>query len=575
MEKRSMVYDVRPISTLRELIETSALDHASRTAFVLKKQKQLTEVTYAAFLSDIKALSTILNAKGFEGKKIAVIGKNSYEWALTYLAVTSGVGVIVPVDKDLKKPEIENILSLSGSCAVIYSDELEKTIAEIELPLEKIAMSNFPALLAEGRETRESGNRSYEKHKIDPFALGILLYTSGTTGVAKGVMLSQFNICSNIVAVAKKVLVTPEDRTLSVLPLHHTYECMAGFLSILYAGGSISYMSGLAHLLSDFREYKPTVFVAVPLLLKTIHTSLIKKMKAVRGGGAYLAVGKALAAVSGPLSGKVAGTVFHSVHAAFGGRLRAILCGAAALDPDIQRDFERLGFRILCGYGLTETSPVCLMHNDFIHTPGTVGIPVNGLRAKIIEPNDEGIGELAVKGANVMLGYYNNPEATAEVIDADGYFHTGDLVKRDALTGEYTITGRIKNMIVIGNGKKIFPEEIEYLLEKCPAVSECMAYGSPSEKEENETVVTVKIFPNFAYLTEQGIIGAFDPEKASESENADTVKVLEGYFKNLIKEDVNAHLPAYKAVRKIKLRYREFDKTSTRKIRRNSADNLE
>ena len=298
-------------------------------------------------------------------------------------------------------------------------------------------------------------------------------------------------------------------------------------------------------------------------------------MKAIRGGSAYLAVGKVLTAVSGPLSGKVAGTVFHSVHAAFGGRLRAILCGAAALDSDIQRDFERLGFRVLCGYGLTETSPVCLMHNDFVHTPGTVGVPVNGLRAKIIEPNDEGIGELAVKGANVMLGYYNNPEATAEVIDADGYFHTGDLAKRDSVTGEYTITGRIKTMIVIGNGKKIFPEEIEYLLEKCPAVSECMAYGSPSEKDENETVVTVKIFPNFTYLAEQGIIGAFDPEKAAESENADTVKVLEGYFKNLIKEDVNAHLPAYKAVRKIKLRYREFDKTSTRKIRRNSADNLE
>ncbi len=575
MEKRTMVYDVRTVSTIRELIETSADDHAKRTAFVLKKQKQRTEVTYEKLLADIKALSVHLNALGLEGKKVAVIGKNSYEWALTYLAVTSGVGVIVPVDKDLKKPEIENILSLSGSAAVVYSAELEKTISEIALPLQKITMSDFETRLADGREKRENGDRSYEKHTIDPFALGVLLYTSGTTGVAKGVMLSQYNICSDIVAVAKQVLITPEDRTLSVLPLHHTYECMAGFLSILYAGGSIAYMTGLAHLLADFREYQPTVFIAVPLLLKTIHTSLMKKMKAVRGGRTFLAVGKAIATVSGPFSDKVAGTLFHSVHAAFGGRLRAILCGAAALDADIYRDYEKLGFRILCGYGLTETSPVCLMHNDFVRTPGTVGLPISGLRAKIIEPNDEGIGELAVKGANVMLGYYHNPEATAEVIDADGYFHTGDLAKRDPVTGEYTITGRIKNMIVIGNGKKVFPEEIEYLLEKCPAVSECMAYGSASDKKDDETVVTVKIYPNFEYLKEQGIIGTFDPEKASETENADAVSALETYFKERIKEDVNTCLPAYKAVRKIRLRYREFDKTSTRKIRRNSADNLD
>lgn len=319
-------------------------------------------------------------------------------------------------------------------------------------------------------------------------------------------MLSQFNICSDIVAVAKQVLVTPEDRTLSVLPLHHTYECMAGFLSILYAGGSISYMSGLAHLLSDFREYKPTVFVAVPLLLKTIHTSLMKKMKAVRGGGAYLAVGKALAAVSGPLSRKSGGNGLSQ-------RSRRASAADCARSCVVRRRWIRtfsailnaLAFAFYAAMGLPRPRRYALCTTILFTRRARSACPISGLRTKIIEPNDEGIGELAVKGANVMLGYYNNPDATAEVIDADGYFHTGDLAKRDSVTGEYTITGRIKNMIVIGNGKKIFPEEIEYLLEKCPAVSECMAYGSPSEREENETVVTVKIFPNFAYLAEQGL----------------------------------------------------------------------
>ena len=564
MKSNNLVYDVRPVSTIRELIETSAAEFGDRTAFVVKRNSENIEITYKEVLENVKALSTFFNAEGLKGCKIAVIGKNSYEWSLTYLAAVCGTGVIVPVDKDLKAPEIKNIISLSGAQAVMYSKELEQTVESLDTDgLKKYCMSNMPEYLAAGEEKRAAGDKSYENHLIDPFALGVLIYTSGTTGVAKGVMLSQHNICSDIVAVLKQVKITPDDRTLSVLPLHHTYESMTGFLSMLYAGGSITYMTSLTHLLADFREYQPTIFIAVPLLLKTIHSGIIKKVKAVPGGSLYLTVGKTITTLSGAFSQNVAAKVFASIHNVFGGRLKTILCGAAPLDPAIFKDFEKLGFRMLCGYGLTETSPICIMHSDNVHKAGTVGLPICSSKAKIIDPNEEGIGELAVKGPNVMIGYYNDPEATAEAFDNDGYFKTGDLAKIDPASGHYVITGRIKNMIVIGNGKKVFPEEIEYLLEKCDGVKECMAYGHTDE--QGYVTVAVKIYPDFDYFKELNY----------DKDSPEFAEYLETFFKTAVKEKVNRNLPAYKAVRKIELRYREFDKTTTKKIKRNSADNME
>ncbi len=564
MGKTKLVYDIRQISTIRELIETSADEFGNRPAFALKKDGKIFEVNYKTVISQVKAFSTFLNSKGLEGKRVAVIGKNSYHWVLTYLSVCSGTGVIVPIDKDLKAPEIANILNFSEADAVVYSDDVAERIEETGTKIQKYSMSQMDEYIEEGMDLLKEGDTTYKNHSIDPYALGILLYTSGTTGVAKGVMLSQYNICSDIVGVLKAFKVTPQERTLSVLPLHHTYECMVT-LAILYAGGSISYMTSLTHILADFKDYKPTLFNAVPLLLKTLHTGIMKKVKAVPGGSIYLNVGKSVTTLTNAFTKntEIAAKIFGSVHEAFGGKLRTILCGAAALDPAIFKDFQKLGFRILCGYGLTETAPICVMHSDREIKAGTVGLPVCGTKAKIINPNDEGIGELAVKGPNVMLGYYNDPEATAEVFDEEGYFKTGDLAKIDKASGHYMITGRIKNMIVIGNGKKVFPEEIEYLLEKCDAVKECMAYGHTDD--EGYVTVAVKIFPDFDYLEKKAGI-------SKDSENIE--KTLEDYFKQVVKEQVNKFLPQYKVVKKIFLRFREFDKTTTKKIKRNSEDNL-
>lgn len=562
MNKNNYVYNIRHINTIRELIETSAEEFGEKTAFVVKKDGELVDITYRRVMTEVKALSTYFNSLGLEGKKIAITGKNSYRWLLTYLAVCSGTGIVVPIDKDLKAPEVANILNFSEACAVMYSPEVEETIELTNTGIQKFNMNEIPEYISKGTELLEKGDKSYADHLIDPFALGALLYTSGTTGVAKGVMLSQYNICSDIIAVLKYFRVTPDDRTLSVLPLHHTYECMVS-LAILYSGASITYMTSLTHILADFREYKPTIFVAVPLLLKTIHSGIMKKINAIPGGSVYLNVGKTITTLSGTFSQSVASVIFKSVHTVFGGRLKTILCGAASLDPAIFKDFEKLGFRVLCGYGLTETSPICVMHTDTEIKPGTVGVPVCGGKAKIIAPNDEGIGELAVKGPFVMLGYYNDPEATAQVFDEEGYFKTGDLAKIDPISGHYVITGRIKNMIVIGNGKKVFPEEIEYLLEKCDAVKECMAYGHTNE--EGYTIVALKIYPDSDVLKKEGI----------SPDNPDYEKLLEEYFRKLVKEKVNRNLPGYKAVKKITLRNREFDKTTTKKIKRNSPDNLE
>ena len=559
----NFVYDVKNVCSLRELLENSYDEYRSNTAFMVKDKKgEIHDITYSSFYSDVKALSAYLCSKGLENKKIAIIGKNSYEWALCYFAVMCGVGIAVPVDKELKAPEVNNILNLSGADACLYAWEMAEKIENYGFDGFKMCKTQLSKALEEGKKLIEEGNDYYQNHKVDPYAVSAIIYTSGTTGVAKGVMLSQYNICSDIVGTRKTVNIYPSDRTLSVLPLHHTYECTLGLCAILYSGACICYASSLLKLLSEFKEYKPTVFMAVPQLLRAIHTGIMKKVASVKGGKTFLNVGKTITTLSGKFAPNVAPKLFKSIHEAFGGRLRMILVGAALVDERIFKDLEKFGFAVYTGYGLTETAPLCVMHNDFERKADTIGIPLKGDKCKIVNPNAEGIGELAVKGPNVMLGYYNDEEATKSAFDEEGYFLTGDLVCIDPASGHYKIVGRIKNMIVTSNGKKIFPEEIEFLLEKCPAVSECMAYGDMDEN--GETKVAVKIFPNFDQLATLGI----------SKDKDDFETLMTDYFYNYIKEKVNKNLPGYKAVHKIKIRYTEFDKTTTKKIKRNSQENL-
>lgn len=556
-------YNVRNVCSIRELIETSAFEFASNSAFLIKDDDgKIVPVSYKRFFEEIKALSTYLCSEGLEYKKIAVIGKNSYEWALSYMAIVCGTGVVVPIDKELKAPEIKNILDLSGTDAVIYAKEMQEKIDLCEFGGVKICKTELSDLVAKGRKMIANGDESYNNHKIDVYGLGALLYTSGTTGVAKGVMLSQYNIASDVVGTLKTVEVTPSDRTLSVLPLHHTYECTLGLCAILYAGACICYATSLLRLLPEFKEYKPTIFMGVPQLLKAFHTGIMKKVCSVKGGKAFVEVGKRITTLTNKFSPEVAPKIFKSVHEAFGGKLRMILVGAASVDKEIFIDLEKFGFRVYTGYGLTETAPLCIMHNDRERKADTIGVPLAGDKVKLVNKNSDGIGEIAIKGPNVMLGYYNDEEATKDAFDEEGYFLTGDLGKIDPESGHYMIVGRIKNMIVTANGKKIFPEEIEVLLEKCECIKECMAYGA--ENDMGETIVAVKIFPNYEELEKVGIMKG-DPEIEEK---------MQSFFLEFVKNKVNKNLPGYKAVHKITIRHREFDKTTTRKIKRMSEDNL-
>lgn len=544
-----LVYNVRDVRTIRELFETTVQEHSDKVAFLYRSGEAVREVTYDEAFADVRALATYLNSLGLSGKKIALMGKNCYNWALTYLAVTCGVGVIVPIDKELKSVDVENIMKLSGAAALIVTPELETLAAECsENVLSTAGMEQY---LQCGRELMLQGDDSYDRHRIDPDALGVLLYTSGTTGAAKGVMLSQHNICADIVAVLKKVYVDSTERTLSILPLHHTYECTAGFLAMVYCGASIAYSEGLRRIPAELKLFQPTIFIGVPLIFETIHRNIVEKYSAVAAGRLLISAARRIPALRGRKS-------FSKVHEFFGGKCRRLLCGAASMDPDIFRDYEMFGFDVYIGYGLTECSPVCIMHNDSYRCAEDIGEPLSCLKAKLIDVNEDGVGELAVKGTNVMLGYYNDPESTANAIDAEGWFHTGDLATVDD-KGHYRIVGRVKTMIVTKNGKKIFPEELEVRLAGFPEVRESMAYGI--QEGDGDTVVAVRIFPD------NDVLAAKLGERAGDRD-----AVLE-HFTSIVKT-VNKDLPHYKAIRKTFIRDREFAKTTTRKIKRADEENL-
>ncbi len=559
--KDNLVYDVRDVFTVREIVLSGAELFHDECAFIYREGKGVREVTYAELCENVKAFSTYLNSRSLEGKKIGVLGKNSYEWALTYLSVCAGTGIIVPLDKELKPEELQYVIDDSELSAIVYMGGMEDKINALSGDWLRLPAENMADMLRTGENLLATGDTSFADHKIDPKALGILLYTSGTTGLAKGVMLSQYNVCSDIVRVVRKVSVGTNDRVLSVLPLHHTYECTAGLLAILYAGGSIAYNDSLRRLTEDFKLFSPTIFIAVPLILETLRNSILKKYKNIKGGTAVLALQRRASDAVGRANSALSRKIFSTVRDAFGGRLTRILSGAAPLSPEVYKDLERFGFQVLIGYGLTETAPVCIMHSDFYRCADDIGYPVCGVDVKLLDPDENGVGEIAVRGPNVMLGYYKNPEETARVL-TDGWFRTGDLARRKE-NGAYQITGRRKSMIVTQNGKKIFPEELEYYLDKHSLIKESMVFG---EEGERDVVVTAAVFPDYeavdARLSKDGIT----PDSPEYREKVREIMLA-------IVREVNEKLPSFRRIMKVNVRKTEFVKTTTRKIKRAAEEN--
>lgn len=556
-KKQNELHPVREVASIRELVESSVTLFPENIAFLRKKDGEIETISFARTYQEMTAFATYLNSRGLQNKKIAVIGKNSYEWSLTYLAVLSGCGIIVPLDKELKPEEVAYLAKDSGISAIVYSADVKTSVDAVDSAVMRIPMEALPGCIAEGEALLAAGDTSYRDHTVDPYALGVLIYTSGTTGLAKGVMLSQNNITSNIIGVLKRVKVNEDDRTLSLLPLHHTYQCMAGFLAFFYAGASIAFSEGIRHIQEDFSCFQPTVFIAVPLILESFLRAVRKKYGQLFGGNAVYQTQKTISTLFKKAAPGLSRSIFTSVTKAFGGRMRAVLCGAASLSPEVFRAYESFGLTVYVGYGLTETAPVCLMHNDSYSSPYDVGYPIEGVSAKLMDVNEEGVGELAIKGPNVMLGYYNNPEETARVLQ-DGWFYTGDLARYNK-NGTYSITGRIKSMIVIQSGKKIFPEELEFYLEQNRFVKESLVFGH--EDEDGSVQVAASIYPNYEKIDAE--LGKHRPDPDSPEYREKVMEIM-----TRVVRDVNRRVPHFKCIRKIIVKKTEFEKTTTRKIKR-------
>lgn len=573
MAEEKIFYPIRNIENFKDLLAQSAHLFGSLPAYRLKGADGVYfPVSYQAFLEDVNAIGTALMELGFRGEKIAVTGANSYQWETSYLGITCGVGVVVPIDPELPADDFVNILTVSGAKAVFCDKKRQERIVacldQIPQDLTLICFNeeedcsdrirSYDKLMARGRELLANGERSFLDAEIDAKALGSLIFTSGTTGMAKGVMLSQYNICSDLMALSGVVKINTDDQVLSILPLHHTYESSLGFLFVLYSGACISFCEGLKYLAKNMQEVQPTIFVTVPLMLEKLHKRIMKAAQEKKGGKAVLGFGKMLAKASSAIGVDMSDRVFATIHKTFGGRLRLLITGAAAIAPNIVDDFRTFGLEVYLGYGLTECSPLVIGNNDRLALSDSVGVPLPGVEAKIINPDFSGVGEICVRGPMIMMGYYNAPELTAEVIDAEGWFHTGDLGTVDE-QGHYRITGRIKNVIVTKNGKNIYPEEVEYYLNNNPFIAESIVSG---EDVDDDLFVTANVFPNVEAIKEKKKKQSLTKEEIAKA------------ISDVIKE-VNKKLPSYKNIKRINIRDTEFVKTTTQKIKRFAVETKE
>ncbi len=561
-------YSVRNVGNLRELIDQSVELYGDRPAFEIKSDKDgLYEITYKRYRNEINCLGTAIVDMGLAGEKIAVAGANCYEWCLTYMATVCGVGVIVPIDRELLFDDINSILNVADVKLLIcddkFAEKLNDRIGEMKKDLKIVYMRNAPSedapsvakLIEKGQALLDGGDRRYLDAVIDPEAMCSLLFTSGTTGASKGVMLCHRNFCSEVMAAMGVIKISPEDCGISMLPLHHTYESTIILFFAPYCGAKVTFCDGFKYVLKNMKEFNPSVFVSVPLVLETVHKRIIKAIHAKPNGERLFKIGKLLCKAGSYIGLDLKKKFFGEIQETFGGSMRLIICGAAPINPQILKDFDAFGIQIIFGYGLTECAPLAIINHDRLHGAESVGVPLPGVEAKIVDADPStGVGEICVKGPMVMLGYYNNPEETANVIDSDGFFHTGDLGYVDK-KGRYYISGRSKNVIIPSNGKNIYPEELEYHLGSNDLVNECLVIAD--ENSKGETIVAARIFPDFEEINEK-----FGKTQDEISDNE-----LYDIFKGVVKS-VNEKLPPYKKIVDFKIRRTEFIKTTTAKIQR-------
>lgn len=569
MNDPDIMYKVsHPITDLKDMMNKSVERYgADHVAFKQRfaKNEPFREITYGQTLEDLNALGTALIEHGLKDKRVAVIGDNCYQWASSYLAVTCGLGVVVPLDKELGASELEQLIKEANCEGILFTKKFLSIFQDIKergetdlrvlvnLNAEKEAdgVLSWSQLIEDGKKLIADGDRRYLDAEMYPDEMGVLLFTSGTTGIAKGVMLSQTNICCDLMSAPTLLDTNERDTFFSVLPLHHTYECTCGFLMPMYKGSCIGYCEGLKYIQKNLQEIKPTFFLGVPLIFEMLYKAIWKN---IRKQGKEETVKKVLKLnkVTSKVGINLNKLLLKDILKVFGGNMDMLIAGGAAIDPQILQFFRDLGIMALQGYGLTECAPMAALNQDLNPRNDSVGHVLPGVEVKIIDKNEDGIGEICLKGPNVMMGYYNMPEETTKVL-VDGWFHTGDLGYVD---GPYIyITGRKKNVIITKNGKNVFPEELEYYLGKVSLVSESMVWAAQDDSGQDDLIVAT-IKPDMEEV--EAVIGkeaAADPEKVEKLMWQEVDKI-------------NKELPFFKKIRRINIRKEEFEKTTGKKIKR-------
>jgi len=554
--------EILEITNLKEMLNKTKEVFKNKPAYKLKQPNgKYKTITHREVREMIDCLGTALTTLGLQGKRIGVIGENRYEWEISYLAVVCGVGTIVPFDKSLPENELKRLIERSEVEAIFYSEKYEPTLKKLILEgtgklkhlisMDSTTHANgvysWSELIEIGDVLLKNGNRAYLDAEIDPEAMNIMLFTSGTTSEAKVVALCHRNLCCNLMDLAKVANVNSNDRFLSFLPIHHVFECTVGFLFALYRGAQTSFCDGIKHMQENYKEYKITFAACVPAIFENMYKGIWKKLEKDGKKEETLELIEKYKDASMEKKRKV----FKHIHEMFGGHISMFISGAAALDRTVAQGYRDFGINLCQGYGLTETSPVVAIENEEVNRVGSIGKCFPSLEVKIEEPNEEGVGELLIKGPSVMLGYYNNEEATKEAI-VDGWFHTGDLAKIDE-DGFIFIMGRKKSVIVLKNGKNIFPEEMESLINRIEGVKESFIFGKSNKKDKDDIKIYVKI------VYDKGIMQL--------AYKAQTEEEIQEALSNKIK-DINDMMPAYKSIRGVVITEVPLIKTTTNKIKR-------
>lgn len=546
-------------TSVRELITLNATNHPDTVVFSYRNKPsdaEVIEITLSQLLCDVKALGTELLSLELKDKHCAVIGKLSYNWIRIYLSLLSIGAVVVPLDRDWTAEELASTVGFADCEYVFYDSDLEKKVNVIEETSslrgiicldEKSERTSLYDLISRGAEAVENGSTAFDDCDVDVFSVAKIVFTSGTTGKGKGVMLTHKNILSDISCAVEYIANSCGDKSIAVLPPHHTYGSVINIFGHICIPANLYLSSGLRYIVKELKSEKPTHLVLVPLYLDTFYRKIWATIKE-RGMEKMM---RGMMKTSDALRKKgidLRRQMFSSILSSFGGKVTTVICGGAPISEDILNDFETWGITILNGYGITECSPLISVNTEEHRAKGSVGVAIRCDDVFIADKNEDGEGEIRVKGPNVMKGYYKNPEATAEAFDENGYFRTGDYGKMDEDRVIY-ITGRLKNLIILANGKNVYPEEIETALCAVPGVLEIIVYEGESVRGPENNVIVAEIFPDEEYFKKNGI------------------EDVKEYMKNAV-DEYNRTATPYKKIGLVKVRNEEFPKNTLRKILR-------